>query len=78
MVRDMKTVRCRCGGVPIVCIDYAVETGLYQGHVDCPECGGRVRGVLHVYDKNEAAEDAVEEWNKIMFTSQDREKWDDR
>ena len=62
---------CKCGGMPEIYTAKTVSTGRYQGFVECKNCGDQVWGVYHVYDREEAVEDAVEEWNKVMEHNDD-------
>ena len=55
---------CKCGGKTEVWTRYPIKGEMYQGYVECPDCGETVHGILRCYDKDDAAEDAVEEWNK--------------
>lgn len=57
---------CKCGGVPEVYTRYPIKGEMYQGDVICPECGETVHGILRCYDRDRAANDAIEEWNKVM------------
>lgn len=60
-------VTCRiCGGFPEVHLRLPIETGRYQGFVECTNCGWQIYGKLKTYDRDDAAEDAVEEWNEEM------------
>lgn len=58
--------RCKCGGKPEIWTRYPIKGERYQGYVECPDCGERVHGILICYDRDHAAEDAIEEWNKVM------------
>lgn len=57
---------CKCGRRPDLYTSFPVATQKYQGTVECPECGEYVKGKCHWYDKDNAVEDAIEEWNKVM------------
>ena len=57
---------CKCGGVPEIYIIFPIQKQMYQGYVECRDCGETIDGVQWHYDKDHAAEDAVEEWNKVM------------
>lgn len=57
---------CKCGHMPEVFTQYPVAKGMYQGIVECPECGESVRGKQWHYDKDDAAAEAIEEWNEAM------------
>lgn len=58
--------KCKCGHTPEIYILARRVEPNYQGLVECHECGERVYGVCWCWDKDHAAEDAVEEWNKAM------------
>ena len=75
---DLK--RCECGGHPEIYTSFTVATGRYQGLVECLNCGKQVFGKQHLYDKDDAAEDAVEEWNLAskVLTKEDLEEKLDR
>lgn len=57
---------CKCGGSPEVFIRIRLNEPKYQGEVQCYSCGETVRGVCWCWKKSDAADDAIEEWNKVM------------
>ena len=59
--------------MPEIYIRIRLQTPKYQGVVECPECGESVYGVQWHWSKDDAAEDAVEEWNKAMPEVEDGE-----
>ena len=63
-MEDVK--RCKCGGEPEIYTQFPVAKQKYRGLVECPKCGEQVWGIQWHWDKDSAAEDAVEEWNKVM------------
>ena len=63
---ELKPNACKCGGKTCVFISIRQKEPQYQGEVECQDCGETVRGGQWHYDKDHAAEDAVEEWNKKM------------
>jgi len=63
---DFDVEPCKCGHIPEIFTQFPVAKQKYQGIVECPECGERIRGKQWHWDEDDAAEDAVEEWNKAM------------
>lgn len=61
----MEPNKCRCGKRPDIFIQTDTR-GKHRGIVECPECGEQVYGYMWCWDKDDAADDAVEEWNKKM------------
>ena len=67
-------VCCKCGHMPEVYTQFPVAKAMYKGFVECPECGEIVWGFQWHYDKDNAAEDAVEAWNEVMEMPEEEEE----
>ena len=70
---ELEPNACKCGHMPEIYTQFPVAKGKYRGYVECPECGEIVYGGQWHYDKDDAAEDAVEEWNKKMGEQNDED-----
>ena len=64
---DLKPVRCKCGAEPeVVTMMSVAKGGMIQGRIECPDCGETVRGKQWHWDRDDAVDDAIEEWNAVM------------
>ena len=72
----MEPNKCRCGKRPDVFTQIDTR-GKYRGIVECSECGEQVFGYMWCWDKDDAADDAVEEWNKKMPKVEGEDEDDD-
>ena len=58
--------KCKCGGTPEIYTRFPISKQMYKGEVICPDCGEQVLGAQWQWNADDAAQDAVEEWNKMM------------
>jgi hypothetical protein len=70
--------KCKCGHTPDVYVRKNSAKQKYQGEVECPECMELVKGVCWCWTEDEAAQDAIEEWNKAMPDEAWKRSTDDR
>ena len=70
MIDDL--MNCKCGATPEIYTRFPVAKQMYQGVVECANCGVYVRGKQWHWDEDHAVDEAIEEWNMMQMKTKEQ------